>query len=143
MGSAPKKNWSDWIWFESDLSNQIRSNISDLQFKFSSKKFWTDQISSDQFESDQNQISSNSIQSKLIWSDSSSSNFKLKIKKMRFITCTAITEPFLFFTNFQFAYFCRYPVAVAQLVRASDCGSEGRGFETHQSPCKSPTDGDF
>ena len=23
---------------------------------------------------------------------------------------------------------------VAQLVRASDCGSEGRGFETHQSP---------
>jgi hypothetical protein len=25
-------------------------------------------------------------------------------------------------------------VAVAQLVRASDCGSEGRGFETHQSP---------
>ncbi len=25
-------------------------------------------------------------------------------------------------------------VAVAQLVRASDCGSEGRGFEPHQSP---------
>ena len=25
-------------------------------------------------------------------------------------------------------------VAVAQLVRASDCGSEGRGFETHQPP---------
>ena len=25
-------------------------------------------------------------------------------------------------------------VAVAQLVRASDCGSEGRGFETPQSP---------
>ena len=25
-------------------------------------------------------------------------------------------------------------VAVAQLVRASDCGSEGRGFETHQLP---------
>ncbi len=24
--------------------------------------------------------------------------------------------------------------AVAQLVRASDCGSEGRGFETHQPP---------
>ena len=23
---------------------------------------------------------------------------------------------------------------VAQLVRASDCGSEGRGFEPHQSP---------
>ena len=25
-------------------------------------------------------------------------------------------------------------VAVAQLVRASDCGSEGRRFETDQSP---------
>ena len=25
-------------------------------------------------------------------------------------------------------------VAIAQLVRASDCGSEGRGFEPHQSP---------
>ena len=25
---------------------------------------------------------------------------------------------------------------VAQLVRASDCGSEGRGFETHHSPKK-------
>ena len=25
-------------------------------------------------------------------------------------------------------------VIVAQLVRASDCGSEGRGFESHHSP---------
>ncbi len=25
-------------------------------------------------------------------------------------------------------------VRVAQLVRASDCGSEGRGFEPHLSP---------
>lgn len=25
-------------------------------------------------------------------------------------------------------------VIVAQLVRASDCGSEGRGFEPHLSP---------
>ena len=25
-------------------------------------------------------------------------------------------------------------VSIAQLVRASDCGSEGRGFETHISP---------
>jgi hypothetical protein len=25
-------------------------------------------------------------------------------------------------------------VAVAQLVRASDCGSEGRGFKSHQPP---------
>ena len=36
-------------------------------------------------------------------------------------------------------------VAVAQLVRASDCGSEGRGFETHQSPDTFPRffPGDF
>lgn len=27
-------------------------------------------------------------------------------------------------------------VKLAQLVRASDCGSEGRGFETHISPQK-------
>ena len=27
-------------------------------------------------------------------------------------------------------------VIVAQLVRASDCGSEGRGFEPHHSPLK-------
>ena len=34
--------------------------------------------------------------------------------------------------------FAAQTVAVAQLVRASDCGSEGRGFEPHQSPCKNP-----
>ncbi len=27
-------------------------------------------------------------------------------------------------------------VVVAQLVRASDCGSEGRGFESHLPPFK-------
>jgi hypothetical protein len=27
-----------------------------------------------------------------------------------------------------------FMVDIAQLVRASDCGSEGRGFETHFSP---------
>jgi hypothetical protein len=27
-----------------------------------------------------------------------------------------------------------YTVVVAQLVRASDCGSEGRGFEPHLPP---------
>jgi uncharacterized membrane protein YheB (UPF0754 family) len=39
-----------------------------------------------------------------------------------------------------FLYLCPplNTVAVAQLVRASDCGSEGRGFEAHQSPQKSP-----
>ena len=26
-------------------------------------------------------------------------------------------------------------VVVAQSVRASDCGSEGRGFKSHQPPC--------
>ena len=33
-------------------------------------------------------------------------------------------------------YFCSRPkmVAIAQLVRASDCGSEGRGFEPHWLP---------
>jgi hypothetical protein len=29
-------------------------------------------------------------------------------------------------------------VVVAQLVRASDCGSEGRGFESHLPPKKNP-----
>jgi|SaaInlStandDraft_1057018.scaffolds.fasta_scaffold04106_3 hypothetical protein len=29
-------------------------------------------------------------------------------------------------------------VVVAQLVRASVCGTEGRGFETHLPPRKSP-----
>lgn len=29
---------------------------------------------------------------------------------------------------------------VAQLVRASDCGSEGRGFKSHHSPHKCPVD---
>lgn len=32
------------------------------------------------------------------------------------------------------SYFLHYMVSVAQLVRASDCGSEGRGFESHHSP---------
>ena len=35
----------------------------------------------------------------------------------------------MFFPNFAVQ-----TVIVAQLVRASDCGSEGRGFEPHQSP---------
>jgi len=30
--------------------------------------------------------------------------------------------------------FCFSMEVVAQLVRASDCGSEGRGFETHHPP---------
>jgi hypothetical protein len=36
----------------------------------------------------------------------------------------------------EFCYLCtpKQTVVVAQLVRASDCGSEGRGFETLQSP---------
>ncbi len=34
-------------------------------------------------------------------------------------------------------------VRVAQLVRASDCGSEGRGFEPHLSPIRSPVKAAF
>ena len=34
-------------------------------------------------------------------------------------------------------------VAVAQLVRASDCGSEGRGFDPRQSPRSPDFPGDF
>ena len=34
--------------------------------------------------------------------------------------------------------FCFYMEVVAQLVRASDCGSEGRGFETHHPPSLFP-----
>ena len=34
-------------------------------------------------------------------------------------------------------------VIVAQLVRASDCGSEGRGFESHLSPIKAAFLGGF
>ena len=30
-------------------------------------------------------------------------------------------------------------VVLAQLVRASDCGSEGRGFEPHTPPFTKPT----
>ena len=37
----------------------------------------------------------------------------------------------------QCKYICRPSmVIVAQLVRAPDCGSGGRGFETHLSPFK-------
>ena len=50
-----------------------------------------------------------------------------------------------------FLYFCRpneiysfYMVVVAQLVRASDCDSEGRGFEPPRLPTKVPRfSGDF
>ncbi len=37
----------------------------------------------------------------------------------------------------KFIYLCRpstHMEALAQLVRASDCGSEGRGFEPHMPP---------
>ena len=45
----------------------------------------------------------------------------------------------IFYSVFE-GVFTKYPpliftmVAVAQLVRAPDCGSGGRGFETHQPP---------
>ena len=39
----------------------------------------------------------------------------------------------------KFVYLCgpHYTVPVVQLVRASDCGSECRGFESHQAPDES------
>ncbi len=46
---------------------------------------------------------------------------------------------FYFFNSALFCYFCRRKtVAIAQLVRASDCGSEGRGFEPHWPPFTQP-----
>jgi hypothetical protein len=41
-----------------------------------------------------------------------------------------------------FIIFAPHTVIVAQLVRAPDCGSGGRGFEPHQSP-KPPFKGGF
>ena len=40
----------------------------------------------------------------------------------------------------KFVYLCgpHYTVPVVQLVRASDCGSECRGFESHQAPDEKP-----
>ncbi len=39
-----------------------------------------------------------------------------------------------------FLYFCfSQMVAIAQLVRALDCGSKGRGFEPHWLPQKTPS----
>ena len=34
-------------------------------------------------------------------------------------------------TKFFYIFVAQKTVAIAQLVRASDCGSEGRGFEPH------------
>jgi hypothetical protein len=52
-----------------------------------------------------------------------------------------LTLPFIFYQNL----FCLFlllvkmnMVVVAQLVRASDCGSEGRRFEPGQPPAKNP-----
>src|SRR5258708_27918516 len=43
--------------------------------------------------------------------------------------------PLPFGASLDFLYFCyNKMVAIAQLVRASDCGSEGRGFEPHWLP---------
>ena len=41
-------------------------------------------------------------------------------------------------------YICRHEmVVVAQLVRASVCGTEGRGFETHLPPKSPDENSDF
>ena len=42
----------------------------------------------------------------------------------------------LFFRWFESNCYLQYMVGVVQLVRTSDCGSEGRGFEFHRLPHK-------
>ena len=59
-------------------------------------------------------------------------NGNLKTIKILFQLCEFYFEDF--FKLFTFANY--FTVAIAQLVRASDCGSEGRGFEPHWSPFK-------
>jgi hypothetical protein len=46
---------------------------------------------------------------------------RLDRKEIKYYICTAIEK-------------CCNTVVVAQLVRASDCGSEGRGFNPHHPP---------
>jgi hypothetical protein len=46
---------------------------------------------------------------------------------------------FVFEGKAKFINFAALTVVVAQLVRASDCGSEGRGFEPHHPPGKRPS----
>ncbi len=41
-------------------------------------------------------------------------------------------------THFLITFVALLTEGVAQLVRASDCGSEGRGFESHHSPTFKP-----
>jgi hypothetical protein len=48
-------------------------------------------------------------------------NKRLDRKEIKYYICTAIEK-------------CNNTVVVAQLVRASDCGSEGRGFKSHLPP---------
>ena len=55
-----------------------------------------------------------------------------EISKKRFILCIIKNYPYLC-TAFKK---CTNMVAVVQLVRASDCGSECRGFESHLPPAK-------
>ena len=45
-------------------------------------------------------------------------------------------KEFCFKLNFLFSFAVLKMVVVAQLVRASDCDSEGRGFEPHHPPKK-------
>ena len=55
-----------------------------------------------------------------------------KSQKFRLILCNIKDYPYLC-TAFKK---CTNMVAVVQLVRASDCGSECRGFESHLPPAK-------
>ena len=55
-----------------------------------------------------------------------------KSQKKRFILCIIKNYPYLCIAFKK----CTNMVAVVQLVRASDCGSECRGFESHLPPAK-------
>lgn len=52
------------------------------------------------------------------------------VRKLSLISAFIEIIRLLFFKKSHFSYFCSpIMVAIAQLVRASDCGSEGRRFE--------------
>ena len=69
MCSAPKKNWSDWIWSESDLSNpdQIKYIWSAVQIRFKKILNWSVQFRSVRIWSKSDQFKFNPIKTDLIW----------------------------------------------------------------------------
>jgi hypothetical protein len=84
LGSAPKKNWSDWIWSESDLSNsdQIKYIRSAVQIQFKKILNRSDQFRSVWIWSKSDQFKFNPIKTDLIWQFwFKFQNSKFKIKK--------------------------------------------------------------